>query len=138
MSTLSMTSRSLLIWALLATGVAHAAEAPECDSKKALSYLKQGLGAALSGLDGHVPKFKIGTVKENGYGPLPKWANEISRSIYEKSRYCQAEVSFSDGRKDLAYFRIDAKREKGFSVESCLLKQKKNFDQNCTRQRPEK
>lgn len=112
---------------------AAADEALSCDNKRIVAQLNNGY----SNPEG-VAKARIDAPREVGYGLPP--AN--ARIVFEKSRYCEANVALSNGDKDTIYYRLNVIKggKAQDHVEPCFkkLNAKGMLSDGCVDHRPVK
>ena len=138
MVTLWQTSACGIVLAVVAN-VALAAEPAPCDKKELLWKVKSSYSTQQE-LAHRSTKFTVGGAKELGYGPPPKGVNQYapSKDYYNKSRYCQATITFEDGTTELAYYRIDGRKEPDvseYNFDACFPKYN-IFKNQCMHVRP--
>lgn len=119
--------------------VVLAADPPPCDNRNLLSKVRSSY-ATQQEMAHRSTKFKVGDAKELGYGPPPKGVNQYapSKDYYNKSRYCQATITFEDGATEVAYYRIDGRKEPDvteYNFDACFLKYN-IFKNQCMHVRP--
>lgn len=127
---------------VLVTGAnaALAAEPAPCDRKDLLWKVKSSY-ATQQEMAHRSTKFNVGEAKELGYGPPPKGVNQYapSKDYFNKSRYCQATITNEDGTTELAYYRIDGRKDPGvteYNFDVCFPKYNTVLKNQCMHVRP--
>lgn len=112
---------------------AAADEALPCDNKRIVAQLNNGYSNPE-----RVAKARIDLPREVGYGSPPANAT----SVFEKSRYCEANVALSNGDKDTIYYRLNVIKggKAQDHVEPCFkkLNAKSMLSDECVDHRPKK
>jgi hypothetical protein len=110
------------------TTSAFSVEPPACTDKVVSSDLRRAYQALFVMDDTKKKqKYRIEDVKEVGYADPPRGLNQYapSRDYYNKSRYCEAKVVTDSGETELAYARIDGRKDpavKEYNFAPCFIK----------------
>ncbi|BCA54544.1 hypothetical protein W02_16840 [Nitrospira sp. KM1] len=125
-----MMALRLIIGAILLTvaatpGISIAGPLPECDKKSVLNKLKEWYSLHLN--MAKIPQaFSIENPHEVGTTVAPVRVNQYTPSpdYYDRSRYCEATIVLTDGKKGVAYYRLDGEKNlkaKGYNLELCSM-----------------
>ena len=119
---------------LLVAAAVHAADPPSCTDKHVLHKIKESYQVSLM-VRKSTETFTIENPHEIGSGFPPRGVNQYApeTDYYNKSRYCEAVVATNDGTKDVAYYRLDGRKDasaKDYNLWFCS-KRFDSFEDGC-------
>ena len=111
----------------LACAPALGAEPPLCADQRALHHLKQAYEVSPK-IGGLALRWKsVEAVREIGLRDAAPSVNQFAptRHHFDKSRFCEAKILFENGASDMAYFRMDGRKDRqatDFNFDPCFLR----------------